>query len=100
MAKSPTKAQFVEAYGQERNTNILLEERLAELELALEDQEWLKLSLTGEREFSREGLGKIVRLSRLMFLKNPLINHAAERSLSCKYSFSVFVMVLPCLTAF
>ena len=78
MAKSPTKAQFVEAYGQERNTNILLEERLAELELALEDQEWLKLSLTGEREFSREGLGKIVRLSRLMFLKNPLINHAAE----------------------
>ena len=76
--KTPTKAQFVEAYGQERQSNLLLEERLAELELALEDASWLKLSLSGERDFSRDGLAKIIRLSRLMFLKNPLINHGVE----------------------
>jgi hypothetical protein len=76
MTKTPTKAEFVEAYGQERQTNILLEERLAELELALEDTQWLKLSLEGGREFSREGLAKIIQLSELMARKNPLINHA------------------------
>jgi hypothetical protein len=74
----PTKAALADAYYQEAQNNVLLEERLAELELALEDREWLRLSLTGERDFSRDGLAKIVRLSRLMALKNPLINHAVE----------------------
>lgn len=74
----PTKAEIIEAYGQELNNNVLLEERLAELELALEDRDWLKLSLSGEREFSRDGLAKIIQLSRMMMLKNPLINHAGD----------------------
>jgi hypothetical protein len=74
----PTKAEFAEAYQQERQTNVLLEERLAELELALEDTAWLKLSLEGDREFSREGLAKIIHLARLAVRKNPLINHAVD----------------------
>ena len=37
MSKQPTTAQFVEAYGQERQTNLLLEDRMAALELSLED---------------------------------------------------------------
>lgn len=74
----PTKTEYIEAYGQERQTNMILEERLAELELSLEDASWLKLSLEGDRDFSREGLAKIIRLSRLMALKNPLIHHAVE----------------------
>ena len=78
MSKQPTKAEYVEAYGQERQTNLLLEERMAELELSLEDASWLKLSLEGDRDFSREGLAKIIRLSRLMALRNPLIHHAVE----------------------
>ncbi len=78
MTKAPTKAQYVEAYGQERESNVLLEERLAELELSLEDSSWLRLSLEGDREFSRAGLDRIIKLSRIFALKNPLINHAIE----------------------
>ena len=78
MTKQPTKAQYVEAYGQERQTNILLEERLAELELSMEDSAYIKLSMEGDREFSRNGIDKIVKLSRIMQLKNPLINHAVD----------------------
>ncbi|MBN1629628.1 MAG: hypothetical protein JW990_07690 [Thermoleophilia bacterium] len=52
------------------------QERMAELELALEDLNWVRLSFESEQEFSRDGLKRIVALSRLMFLKNPLINRA------------------------
>ena len=51
-----------------------LTERLAELELALEDQEWEKAGSRFDREFTREGLRRIVAASRLATLKNPLIN--------------------------
>lgn len=73
-----TKVAYAEAYRQEAQTNMLLEERLAELELALEDASWLRLSLEGDREFSREGLAKIIRYADLMVRKNPLINHAVQ----------------------
>ena len=78
MTKQPTKAQFGEAYQQEAETNVRLEERLAGLELAIEDRDWLKLSMEGGREFSRAGLAKIIQLSRMMTLKNPLINRPTE----------------------
>lgn len=55
-----------------------LEERLADLELALEDVNWIRVGLEGEREFSRDGLGKIIQLSRYMYLKNPLVNRGVE----------------------
>ena len=56
----------------------LLQERLAELELALEDEGWRRLAVDGEREFTRDGLRSIIQLSRLMYLKNPLIQRAVE----------------------
>lgn len=56
----------------------MLQERLAELELALEDEGWMRLALAGEREFSRDGLQRIIALSRLMYLKNPLVQRAIE----------------------
>ncbi|HUV15758.1 MAG TPA: hypothetical protein VMW28_04260 [Pelolinea sp.] len=60
-------------------TKTKLIERLAELELALEDVGWTRLwSDESEMEFSREGLGKIARLSRLMYLKNPLVNRGVN----------------------
>jgi hypothetical protein len=55
-----------------------LTERIASLELALEDQSWTQFSITGNAEFSREGLGKITDISRLMYLKNPIINRGVE----------------------
>lgn len=54
------------------NTLSLLTERLAELEDAT--QGWDQINGASEREFSREFLRRITALSRLMFLKNPLIN--------------------------
>lgn len=51
-------------------------EALAALELAAEDRDWQQLTGGSEREFSLSGLRNIMKLSRLMFLKNPLINRA------------------------
>lgn len=57
---------------------LFMRERLAELELALEDRGWERLMMDGERELSRDGLRRICALSRLMYLKNPLINRAVS----------------------
>ncbi len=51
----------------------VLLERMAELELALEDTGWMRLLLNSAQEFSRDGLQKIRELARMMFAKNPLI---------------------------
>jgi len=56
----------------------LYQERLAELELALEDRGWAQMAMFGAQEFSRDGLGHIVELARLMYRKNPLINRGVE----------------------
>lgn len=53
--------------------NEVLSERMAELELALEDANWMRMMLDGEQEFSREGLRKISTLARMMYIKNPII---------------------------
>lgn len=55
-----------------------MKERLAELEFALEDQGWERLVTEGASEFSRDALKRICNLSRLMYLKNPLINRAVS----------------------
>lgn len=64
--------------GNLANNQELLQEALAELELALEDTGWQRLSGFGDREFSTVGLRKLRRLARLNYLKNPLIRHAVE----------------------
>jgi hypothetical protein len=56
----------------------MLTERLAEMELAMEDQGWRQLVVGGQREFSRAGLGEIQRMSRLMYLKNPIIRRGVD----------------------
>lgn len=71
-------ARLEEAFVQEAETNQLLTESIAELELALEDQGWVRLGLNGSYEFSRGGLEQLVRLSRLMYLKNPLIRRGVN----------------------
>lgn len=53
-----------------------LVERLAELELSLEDLNWTRLTQELNRDLSRDGLKRILALSRFHFLKNPLINRA------------------------
>lgn len=56
----------------------LLNERLAELELAQEDEGWMRLSGDSDREFSREGLARIMAQSRLFYLKSPVINRSVN----------------------
>ena len=56
----------------------LLIERIAELELALDSEGWTSLSSASDSEFSREGLRKIARLSRLYYLKNPIIGRSVN----------------------
>ena len=75
---APVQQRLEEALNAEAATVHLLQERLADLELSLEDQGWRRLAVDGEREFTRDGLTAIIQLSRLMFLKNPLIQRAVE----------------------
>lgn len=58
--------------------NDFLVERLAELELALDDVGWARISMELDWEFSREGIDRIVALSRLNTLKNPLIRRGVH----------------------
>lgn len=53
-------------------------ERIAELELAVEDIGWQKLLGGTSQEFSRSGLRQIMDLSRIMYLKNPLIGRGVR----------------------
>jgi len=65
--------QMNESLVQSEFNNEILQERMVDLELALEDANWMRLMFEGEHEFSRDGLKKIVDLARVMFIKNPLI---------------------------
>lgn len=57
--------------------NFKLRESLAELQLAIENDGWRVLGQNGNgREFQPEYLKRLRQLSRLMWLKNPLINRA------------------------
>lgn len=69
----------------------LLEERLAELELSLEDGGWIKLLAGADREFSREGLRKIHAVARVYWLKNPLIKQGV--AIQTRYVFGQGVSI-------
>ena len=62
--------------GQGSHDVEFLLERLAELEMAIDAEGWQRLSGESDYEFSRERLADIIRMARLMFLKNPLIRRA------------------------
>lgn len=74
-SKRPTQREVLRNLD---NDNFLLRERLAELELALENQGWTRLYDLTKWEFSREFLTRIVAFARLMFLKNPMIKRLVE----------------------
>ena len=59
-------------------SNILFEERIAELEFAQEDWGWTRLGGEAQYEFSRDHLRRMIARSRLFFLQNPLINRAVS----------------------
>lgn len=65
-----------ESHAQGEETIEFFKERLAELELALEDRDWNRLEMYQRTEFSRGALDDINYLARLYWLKNPLIRRA------------------------
>lgn len=67
-------ARQTAALYEEKHNDLL--ERLSELEAVLLTPDWNRLTADGDREFSLEGLRAAMRISRLMFLSNPLINRA------------------------
>ncbi len=59
--------------------NGLLEERISELENFIEDVGWERIyGYNGDFQFTREALRDIIRLSRLMYLKNPIIRRPVD----------------------
>lgn len=53
---------------------------LAELELALEDRGWKRQLAISQMEFSRYGIQQIILISRLYFIKNPLVRRGVQVS--------------------
>ena len=56
----------------------LLQESISELELALEDVGWIRLTFQALQEFTRAGLRTICEISRVMWLKNPIIKRGVN----------------------
>lgn len=57
-----------------------LKERFWELELALEDRGWQRQLAISQLEFSRYGIQQLILISRLYFIKNPLIRRVVKLS--------------------
>lgn len=66
-------AKLKETWWPDDKTTMSLKERWWELELALEDRGWQRQLALSQLEFSRYGIQQLILISRLYFLKNPLI---------------------------
>ncbi len=62
----------------EQDTNLLLQEALADVELAADDIGWNQLSTFGQQQFTREGLRRIAENARLSAIVNPLIRRGVQ----------------------
>ncbi len=78
--RDPQRAQeFAEAWSAApAGGPAQFKERMWELELALEDRGWQREQALASLEFSRYGVGQLIRICRIMALKNPLIKRGAE----------------------
>ncbi|QKW15370.1 hypothetical protein [Verrucosispora sp. NA02020] len=61
---------------QESNNNELLQETVADLQRALYEPGWIRLTAQGEHEFSPEAMKQMRAICRLFAIKSPLIRHA------------------------
>lgn len=69
----PSRAILQEQLRAEQETNLILEESIADLELALEDRGWRSLAAGVADEFTAEGRRNIAAICRTMAVSNPLI---------------------------
>lgn len=80
-----------EVRQQASNMAELMQERMVDLELALEDVGWSEIGAHAQAMLGRAALRKITYQARMMYLKNPLINRAV--SLQASYVFGQGVQV-------
>lgn len=66
-------ADLSEQLGVQKDNNGLLQESIAQLQLALEDVGWVRALAAADTEFSRDGLRQMTAICRLYALKSPLI---------------------------
>jgi phage portal protein, SPP1 gp6-like len=74
-------SEAVELYGQmaftEHSNNELLQERIAELEFALDDAGYERIGDSNfDKQFTKASIDKIAAMARVYWLKNPLIKRA------------------------
>lgn len=74
-------SEAVELYGRmaftEHSNNELLQERIAELELALDDVGYERIGDSNfDKQFTKASIDKIAAMARVYWLKNPLIKRA------------------------
>lgn len=74
-------SEAVELYGKmaftERSNNELLQERIAELELALDDVGYERIGDSNfDKQFTKASIDKIAAMARVYWLKNPLVKRA------------------------
>ena len=79
--------EAVKLYGDmaftEHNNNQLLQERIGELELALDDMGWEPMAGSKyPNQFSKSAIDKIAQMARVYWLKNPLIKRAVATQAS------------------
>jgi len=55
-----------------------LQESMLRLELAMEEDGWRRLGWDAEREFTRQGLEEMVKVSRAMYVSHPLIQRSID----------------------
>ena len=72
-----TETDLASMLRAEQENNLLLQESLADLELAAEDRGWSKLGAEGD-DFSDDGRKKIAETSALARLANPLIKRGMQ----------------------
>lgn len=74
-------SEAVELYGKmaftEHSNNELLQERIAELELALDDVGYERIGDSNfDKQFTKASIDKIATMARVYWLKNPLVKRA------------------------
>lgn len=70
--------QLIEVLGQYADSLDLYQERYEQLEQELQEIGWIKMTWDADQELSRDGLMRLVELARVMYLKNPLIQHGLD----------------------
>ncbi|MER7213203.1 hypothetical protein ABT340_39585 [Streptosporangium sp. NPDC000239] len=67
------RTALAEQLGKERRTAEFFQEALTDLEARMYEPGWQHLTARADLEFTREGLGRLAVVCRVMAIKNPLI---------------------------